>query len=241
MNEDFILNRLKEAWMREFDLTGNKLTEDDLRNYLKGRSRNINQLFRTGLIMDFVIKVMLGSAFAGSLILYPDDIKVTLFSLLFMIFSVYSILFHANTYRKIPDDPEGRKSLISNIEEKISFYRSRYIKSVYAIALSSPMLFISGSLYYFYFKYGTIRQLDQTDIIIMGVFLTISFVFPLAVQLWFNRHHIRQLEECMNEIREGAISELLIMRQRRSRLIVQLVSVIALITGMLLLLYIIFS
>ena len=76
------------------------------------------------------------------------------------------------------------------------------MKSLYVGALSNSLIFLSGSLYYFYFKYGEIRPLDLTDYLVFGGAILIAYVLGAAVNLAAMKFQVRQLESCLQEIDE---------------------------------------
>ena len=162
-------------------------------------------------------------------------------SIVMLLITLWLIVFQSLIYKRIPSGHNGSKNLRISLEEKIMFYRTKYIKSIYAATLSNPLLLITGFLYYFYLKYGKIRPLDIEDIIVLGFFLVISFVMPLLVQLWYNNYQVRQLEDILSEIDEGSISAELIKKQKRNSFLIHFFSIITLVAGLIILFYLVFS
>jgi len=143
-------------------------------------------------------------------------------------------------YRQIPHKDMSDSAIRSSLEKRISFYHERYIKSLYIGAISNALVFVSGSLYYFYFKYGEIRPLDLVDILVFGTAIIIAFVFGAVIQIAQHNYQVRQLESCLQEIDEDSMTMLTIKEQRNKKLRLFFIALIALICGLLLLAYFVF-
>ena len=134
----------------------------------------------------------------------------------------------------------SESTIRTSLEQKIQFYHKRYIKSLYIGALSNSLIFISGSLYYFYFKYGEIRPMDLEDYLVSGIAIVIAFVFGAVVQIAQHNFQVKQLESCLREIDENTMTELTLKQQRMRKLGMFLIALTALIGGLLLLAYFVF-
>jgi hypothetical protein len=140
-------------------------------------------------------------------------------------------------YRSTPSDLSSEPVIRRSLEKRIDFYHKKYVKSLYIGALSNSLIFVSGSLYYFYFKYGEIRPLDLTDYLVFGGATLIAFILGAAVNIYHMNFQVKQLESCLAEIDEDSISELTLKKQKNKRRRLFLIMLLALISGLLLLAY----
>ena len=129
---------------------------------------------------------------------------------------------------------------ILSLQKRIEFYHQRYIKSLYIGALSNSLFIVSGSLYYFYFKYGEIRPMDLVDYLVFGIAITIAFVFGAVVQIAQHNFQVKQLESCLQEIDEDTMTVLTLKEQRNKKIRLFFIALTALVCGLLLFAYFVF-
>ena len=108
-------------------------------------------------------------------------------------------------------------------------------------ALSSTFVFLIGSLYYLYFKYGKIPPVAWDDLLVLGVGLVLSFAISAVAQVRQGNFQIRQLEERVEEIEAQTISTGSLAQQRRERRRNLILIGIALVVGLFLLLCFLFQ
>ncbi len=125
----------------------------------------------------------------------------------------YQWLMIARIPKASTSDPVIRISL----ENKIKFYRRHFIKSLYVGALSNSLLILSGMLYYLYFKYGEIRPFAWDDYLVLGVTLIIGFALGAYVQITQHNFQVKQLESCLQDIDEDAMTTLTLRDQRNKK------------------------
>jgi hypothetical protein len=107
-------------------------------------------------------------------------------------------------------------------------------------ALSNSLFILSGMLYYFYFKYGEIRPFQWDDYLVFGVALLIGFALGAFAQVKQHNFHVKQLENCLQEINEDKISTYTIREQRNKKRRISLIFLLALVSGLLVLAFFIF-
>jgi hypothetical protein len=233
------IDSLKSAWKKEKGFDNPKLSESDIEKFLKRKSRDITQLFKKGLIIDLVLKGLTGISLIGIIILFTGNSNILISMLLVLALILWSIWFQVKMYRNIPSDVSSEPVIRNSLEKRIQFYHENYVKSLYIGALSNALIFVSGSLYYFYFKYGEIRPLDLTDFLVFGGATLIAFIFGAAVNIGQMNFQVKQLESCLQEIDEDSISELTLKEQKNKRRRLFFIMLLALISGLLLLAYLI--
>ena len=236
--EEIDLNKYRTAWKAEQNFEKAPLSEADVQGFLKKKSKDINKLFRGSLIIDIVLKSVIGISFLVLSFLFHSSPEVAVF-IAFMIAGIFiAILFQLRMLKKITGTDYSADSLRKILESKISFYTKKYFKSIYISALSNSLIFISGILYYFSFKYGEIRSLTAGDYLVLGIFLIAGFILGAYIQIKNHNFQIRQLESCLTEIDENTMSELTIKKEKNRKLYIFIAALLAIICGLLILAYI---
>jgi len=118
---------------------------------------------------------------------------------------------------RIPEASASDPVIRTSLENKVKFYHQHFSKSLYVGALSNSLFILSGMLYYFYFKYGEIRPFTWDDYLVLGITIIIGFAFGAYVQIAQHNYQIKQLEDCLQEIDEDAITALTLRDQRNKK------------------------
>lgn len=231
------IDSLKSAWKMEQGFEKLRLSESEIEKFLQKKSRGITQTFKTGLTFDVVLKSLIGTSLIGIAILFKENTPMIVSMLVLIVFILWSLRFQVRMYRSIPSDASSEPVIRNTLEKRIQFYHRRYIKSLYIGALSNSLFFVSGSLYYFYFKYGEIRPFDIIDFLVFGGAIVIAFVVGAAANIYQMNFQVRQLESCLQEIDEETLSELTLKEQRNKKRRLFFITLLALISGLLLLAY----
>ncbi len=234
------IDSLKSAWKNERGFENKELSERDIQIFLQQKSRDITQLFRKGLSFDMVLKSFVGISLIGIIILFSGNLKMVIAMAAVLGTLLWTLWFQIKMYRSIPMEGSSPPVVRTSLENRIQFYRKRYVKSLYIGALSNSLIFVSGSLYYFYFKYGEIRPMDLVDYLVFGTGIVIAFVFGAIVQIAQHNFQVKQLESCLQEIDENSMTLLTLKEQRHKKLRLFFIALLALVCGLLLLAYFIF-
>jgi len=234
------LDTIKAAWKKESAFENKNLSKAEIENFLSGKSKDISLLFRKGLSFDIVLKSILGVCFLGIIILFKNNLPVILISLAILMGILWTIRYQWLMIGKIPEASIGDRTIRSTLENKVSFYRQRYTKSLYVGALSNSLLVLAGMIYYFYFKYGEIRPFLWDDYLVSSIAILLSFAIGAMTQIKQSSFQIKQLEGCLQEIDEDAISTLTLRDQRNKKRRMLLIFLLALICGLFVLTFLIF-
>lgn len=233
------MDSLKSAWKNEQGFENRRLSENDIQNFLKRKSRDITRLFRKGLTFDVVLKGLVGISVIGIMILFSGNLLLVLAMAIVLGVLIWTIWFQVNMYRNIPGESSSLPVIRTSLENRIRFYRKHYVKSLYIASLSNVLIFVSGSLYYFYFRYGEIRPMDLIDFLVFGSAIILAFLLGAVVQIAHYNFQVRQLESCLKDIDEEAMTELTLKEQRKKKLRLFFLALIAVILGLLLLAFLI--
>lgn len=234
------LDKLKIAWKNEQSFEDQRLSESDIERFLSKKSKDISQLFKMGLILDMVLKTLLVLSFVGIIILFKENLNMVLLASAIILGLIWAIRFQWLMIGKIPQSGASDPVIRTTLEEKISFYHQKYTYSLYVGAVSNALIILSGILYYFFFKYGEIRPFQWDDYLVFSLTMLIGFGLGAGVQIAQHRFQIKQLESCLQEIDEDAISTLTLKEQRNKRRRMILAFLLALVCGLLVLSYFIF-
>lgn len=234
------LDKLKTAWKNEQSFEDQRLSESDIKRFLSKKSKGISQLFKMGLIVDIVLKTLVVLSFAGIIILFKENLNMVLLASAIILGLIWAIRFQWLMIGKIPQSGASEPVIRTTLEEKISFYHQKYTYSLFVGAVSNALIILSGILYYFFFKYGEIRPFQWDDYLVFSLTMLIGFGLGAAVQIAQHRFQIKQLESCLQEIDEDAISTLTLREQRNKRKRMILAFLLALVCGLLVLSYFIF-
>jgi len=234
------MDSLKTAWKEEQGFEYKKLSESEIQRFLQQKSRDITQQFRKGLTFDVILKSLIGLSLIGMLILLSKNLNLVIVLAAVLVLLLWTIWFQWRMFRKIPREDGSPPVIRTSLEKRIQFYRNHYVKSLYIGSLSNVLIFVSGSLYYFYFKYGEIRPLDLTDYMVFGVAIILAYALGAWAQIAHHNFQVRQLESCLREIDEDAMTVLTLRDQRKKERRLLFLAVSAMILGLLLLAYFIF-
>lgn len=237
--EKDILEKFKQSWKNGIDkiLTDQSISEIEIKNYLNMRSKNITRLYKKGIWTDIGLKGLIFASFSVLVILYLGNFKIILFNTVLIASCLLLIFFQRKILKSVKKMEQAIVNLKQSLSDNITFFNKKYIRSVFIAALSSPLIFISGMMYYFYYKYGYIRPLDATDFVVLGIAVILAFIISFLSQLYQFKFHINQLEECLNDLTEEKITAQTLKRQKAKRLLLLSATVLALTFGLLLLLY----
>ena len=241
--ENIELNKYKEAWKTESDniYRNKKLTDSEIMNFLKGKSKDISILFKSGLYIDIVLKFALTIGFIILIFFWKTKVETACISGgLMLISGVFGIL-QLRYLLKFPDFEIGEKNLRSIINSKINYYNNHYKKALYIGAASAPLFFLCGMLFYFYYKYGEIRAFQIDDFIVFGSAIIISYIIAIASQLLQFRFQMNQLKSSLQEIDEDTITELTLKKEKNRRIRLIIIMLLFIVVGILLFTYLLSS
>ena len=234
------LDRYKSAWKNDAGFNSIKLDEADIQKFMHSASKDISSQFRNGIRIDIVLKSVLAFSFAATGILMSGEPGMLIVSALLAITAGTGIVFQLTIYNRIPGN-KADKNMLTLLKEYTGFYSEKYIKSLLVASLTGPLIFISGSLLYLFFKYGGLRPFDIVDYLVFGIFILTSFIISAFGQLQNFSSQIRQLEICLEEIERETLKGDSLNMYKKSRLRRVLIMGIILIIGILLLLLLIFN
>lgn len=237
--EPIDLEKYKSAWKSEQGFSSKKISEAEIHKFLSRSSKDITTLFRNGLVFDITLKILLGISCFGLIYLSPKA-PMVIFSLICFIAIIAMIIYQVNTYKMIPKTDYSTANIKASLEEKVSYYYSKHLKSIYIGAVTGTLVFVFGFLYYLLISYGKIREFQIDDVIVIGIGITLSYVFNAFVQVKQHNFQIRQIEVCLRDIEENTINEAEIKKLKNKKLRVVTFVAVALLLGILLFLFLLF-
>jgi hypothetical protein len=226
------MDKYKQLWNNEKGFDKKILSDREISGYLRKRSRSITGSFRIGLLIDIVLKVLLGISFLILALLLADNATIQILCGIMFLLLCYLFFLQIRTYIRLPGKFEYTDNIKGFLEGIIRFYRTRFIRSLHLTGLSNPLLFISGMFYYFWLRYETIRSMDAVDFFVLGIFCLAGYLLGFMAHRWQYNYRIRQMEECLNELNEGGIQEQTLKRQARQNTIFLILFISALVIGL---------
>jgi hypothetical protein len=238
--EDLDLNKYQLAWKNEKSFQAEKLSEIEIHNFMKSASK-ISGQYRRSLLFDIVFKTILLFSFLLLIFLLKNQ-SIAILAITFFIFiAAFGIIWQSKVYKRVNKISVTKEHLKDLLRAYIDFYTKQYIKSIFVSALSSTLFFLSGSMFYLHFKYGQIPTFELDDFIVLTIGIILSYGVSAFAQIKQNNYQIKQLESCLVEIEENTINSSSIKKYKTNR-IKNIVTIgIALITGVIIFLYLIFG
>lgn len=232
------IEKYRSAWKNERSFDEKKLSSNEIAAFLKASSKSIVAFFRKGLLFDIILKTALLVSLFILIFLMSNQI---LFLLFLSIIGALSLMWQIVVLRKLSYSETKLPSVIDKLRDYIDFYYRYYVSSIYVGALSASLFFLIGSIYYFYFKYKDIPTFETDDFIVMSIGILLSYGLSAIVGLKYNTFIIKQLEKCVKEIEENTINKARIKMQYTTRKKIILILGIAIITGLIFLLFVIIN
>lgn len=228
-----VLDTYKAAWQDEKAFNESRLSDQEIKSYLEKRSARIDGMYRSGLLFDLVIKTILLAALAGLALVFQLSSGSSVAAALAGATLLGGLMFEGRIYLQISRVFTPSAPIKAALRERIDFFNRRYLKSLLVVAISSPLMILVGGMYYFYFKYGEIRPLDLEDIIVFSLILIAGYSLSTFFQVRNFRFHIRQLEDALAGFNEESLNMEVISLQRRQRKRIIILTLLAIIVGIL--------
>jgi len=234
------LNKYQLAWKNEKSFRAEELSETEIYNFMRSASKIVGQHKRS-IIFDIVFKSVLLISFITLMFLIRNQLIATLSNSLFMFITVFGIIWQFAFYKRIDKKAVANEHLKRFLKAHIKFYNRQYVKSIFVSALSSTLFFLSGSIFYLYFKYGHIPTFELDDFIVLALGIIASYGISAFAHVKQNAYQVDQLESCLIEIEEDTINASSVIRYKTDRIKNLIITGIGLIMGVIILLYLIFK
>ena len=227
------LDTYKSAWKNYSSFQKKMLSDDEVYNFMHSESKFFDSILRKALNFDIAYKIVLTLSLLGISILFLGQQNILLFTGFLVLLSLLGVLFQRSVSRKFPD--KLSQSLKSQLEGYIDFYHNKYVVSVYVGAFSNSLLFVTGSMYYIFFKYGKFQPFQIDDFGVLAIGIIVSFVVSKYAQTKNIDIHIEQLENILTEIDEETINETTLLEYRSRRFRIRLLLGFGLLGGLIIL------
>jgi hypothetical protein len=218
------LKKYKDAWQRSGSTMtqADQLNEEEIMDFINNQSRQVTAGYRKGLLFDIGFKALLTFSFLMLAFLYKENGNVVIMNTVFMIFTAAIMILQTKYYQHAALSDDADNSIKEFLKYKVDYFSKEFVKAIYFMALSSPIFFISGGLFYFYFKYGMIRAMDMEDYSVFAIGLTLSFLMSAIAQIRQHKFQLKQLNTCLNDLDEEQISRIEQDKKRNRRMVFML-------------------
>jgi len=234
----FDIDKYKRAWQSEDKFEEDILSESDIRHFIQAGSTSILLTYRKSLVFDLVFKLVLTFSFCF-LIVILKDLTLKSLNFIFVLVTIFGIAYQWNTYRKVPASLGEMSSAMDTIQSLLNFHK-RYSRSIFVSALSSALLFISGSMIYLHLKYGVIPKFQWDDAMVMGTGIILSYVFSAYSQWRHVNQMVEEWEMYKSELENDTFNEQHMQTFRKKRTRNLIIYGLLLLGGLLLLLVLFF-
>lgn len=222
------------AWKNEAVHPGRSLNKEEILRFMKSESKGLFLYFKRSIVFDLVLKVMLLGLFLYIALHWPVGSQGILLVWLLLALTLLAVFFQGLFLHKLPRQGEDLKSMEQNLLDHTRYYNKYFVISQIINAFSATLIFLGGSLFYLLNKYGGLPPFTADDYIVAGLGLVLSTVPVIMVQLSQGSGRIRQLEACLEEIRDERFQGSSIAKYRKARLRNTIIMAIVLISGLLL-------
>ncbi len=238
--ENLDLNKYRLAWKNEKSFHAEKLSEIEIQYFMKSTSKTVGQ-YKRSLIFDIAFKSLLLVSFIVLIFLLRNQSIAFLTNTFFVLIATIGIIWQTKVYKRVNKISITKEHLKDLLRAYSDFYTKQYIKSIFVSALSSSLFFLSGSMFYLHFKYEQIPTFELDDFIVLTIGIILSYGVSAFAQIKQNDYQINQLESCLVEIEENTINASSIKKYKTNRIKNIITTGIALITGVIIFLYLIFG
>ena len=202
MNESR-LEKLADAW-RESERFGlDPIDQTAVDRALARQSRDVTRQFRVALTMDIALKAVLAAALAAVLWLLRAHAGLTALNAAVLLATLLCIALEVAALRAIPGGAVAGGSVRSGLEAMLAYYRGRFKRALFLVALSGPLVFYTGVMHYLWYRYGGLRPLDSIDLAVFLGGLAIAYALNAAAQLGQFRLYVNEVEDCLREIEQN--------------------------------------
>ncbi len=214
---DLDFHRYKVAWKEEKAFQKFSLSKAEIQNYMNTASKTLGQYQRV-IFFDIGFKIVLLLSFVAFIVFFHTQLIALAVNALFLILTLSGLIWQSTIYKKITDIKFDKPKLKDNLEMLINFNNKHFIKSLFISALSSTLLFLGGSMYYMQLKYGAIPPFELDDFTVMTIGIIFSYGLSAFSQLSQHNYKMKQLEQCLIEIKENTITFTSIKKHNFSRM-----------------------
>lgn len=210
------LEKYKWAWRDESPFSRKNLTKEDIVRYLKSSSQSLEAYYKRSLTLDLVMKSVLMTALQV-FIFIGENGQLQFIASAAAILAIIGIVWQVGVLVKIDSLLPVNPNLLQILKTQTSFYYGYYLGSVSVSALTGSLVFLAGSVYYWYFKYEEIPGLQSDDWLVLLTGALLSYGMGFFVQGRYARFRVSQLETCLEELEDGSMTKGSLEKQRNQQ------------------------
>ena len=238
MNE---FEKYRLAWKNEEAFERQTFAEPQVRHFMHAQSQGMEQGYRRALLFDMALKALLFISLVP-LIFWFDSSLVNGWCLILFAILAYGMYSQYRSYELITNEPGIEGTALDWLESQMRYYHRYFHRSILVSALSSAIVYLSGSFYYYRWKYQGLPDFALDDVVVLAVGALLAFGVSAFAQITQGDHQIGQLQNALTELMDGVDTQNVITRfkqsKARSTLIISLLLSAG--VGLLFLLYLIY-
>lgn len=231
-------NDIRQIWEAVNASTIKQYSIEEIRAYQKKQAGNISRLIKGGIVADIGFKLL--NLLALMILFFKISNATNIRGAIgfVLLAGIVSVLWEFRIVVE-SDKLERSKSIIENLNDKLRFMQSTYKSFLFLGPLSNAFFILAGSFWYYYLKYGTIHSLDLTDKLVLGGLMLIGYAVGYFAGLPMYKNQVMDLTSCINDLDDQYLASGVMVRQKRRQKRNRTVFAILLITGILLLLFLV--
>jgi len=212
--DDF--EKYRRAWNNELAFNRATVTQPQIRDFMSTQSKGLKNGYRNALIFDMVLKMAL--VFALTLLAFwLDADRMTNWTWVFVALLGYGIYHQYRAYARIPPNGWVTESATTCLEGQLDYFHHYYHRAMLVSALSSALVFVTGSFYYYLFKYQKLPNFQVDDLLVLILGALLAYGVSAFAQIMQGDYQIKQLEEILEELTEGKDNRDVLSRFRQAK------------------------
>lgn len=234
--KEITLEQYRKSWKEENRFDEVFFSENDIQEFMKSSSSDLRNSYYRNIIFDLILKTILLLSLLLVMFLVESS-KAVFFIGVLLIISFIAILWLWRFYQIILRMDYKVGPTKSVVLHHLEIHRI-YIKSVFVIALTAPLTFISGSIFYLYLKYASFPEFHYDDFIVLFGGANIGYFLSLFSHMKQAKSGARLWETCLSELQNELPSMEVVTAYRKKRLHSNVMMLLIYLLGMAILLYI---
>lgn len=227
-----ILKKYRTAWQKQSINESDQLKEAQIMDFIMNQSKSITTGYRRSLVFDICFKAVLLMSFLVLAYLLRANSNLVVLNIILMTISGGLLVLQSKHFRQTRVYVQPEHAMKEFLENSIAYFNKKMKRAIYLAALSNPLFFLCGSLFYFYFVYGTVRPLDLQDYLVFSSCVVLSFLIAAFAQIQQHIFQVKQLEACLNDLDDAKMNLLVTKKRKRQGLVMFLLWVGLLLFGL---------
>ena len=235
-------DKLKNIWKKATGFPEkSKYTLAEIASYKQKKARDTNRNIRRGILVDIGYKAVIILGLIVHLFLQgTKDSQVFWIIGGLILLTVVLVGINLQFIRRLDQLTESN-SILENLQQKIAYLRTTYRPFLFLSPLSNFLFILTGFFFYYHFKYGAIQMDPPWEDPVLYGFLILGYLIGFWAALPFYRMHLRELEECLEDLDDQFMAGLKIREHQRRKLLYYIIGATLLLVGIVVFLIVLYQ